>query len=93
MTRPGVFDTPGLLSTGADTKRATKRPPGASPLIVAVPEWADPNTVLRTPTFATPLATGTAFAVSIVTMPAATVELARTVIAVNPNDVAVQALR
>jgi hypothetical protein len=61
--------------------------------IVAVIERADSHTVVRTATLATPFATRAAFAVPIVTMPAAGAALARAVVAVNLNDVAAQAFR
>ena len=61
--------------------------------IVAVPDRSEPDARIRAAAFATPLAARAAFAKSIVTVPATRSALARTVIAVNPNDIAVRAIR
>ena len=61
--------------------------------VVAIIDRADPHTVVRTATLATPFTTGTALAVPIVPVPATWTTLARAVVAMNPNDVAAQSVR
>ena len=60
----------------------------AAASVIAVPERADPDAVVRTTTFATPFAAVTALTVAIVAMPTTRPTLAGTMVAVDLNNVA-----
>src|SRR5262245_38368340 len=60
--------------------------------VIAVPDWSNSDTGVRSATFAAPLATRAPFAKPVVAMPAAGPALARLVVAMNQNHVVTQAL-
>jgi len=64
---------------------------GAS--IIAIPDWSNPDAVVRAATLSTPLAARTALAEAIMAMPAPGSALARTMVAVNLKQAVAKARR
>jgi hypothetical protein len=88
---PRHGETPGPVGIRRLLSLSTRSNSGRSK--VAIPKRTDPHTVVGTATVATPYAAGTALAVPVVTMPASAAALTGAVVAVNPDNVAAQAIR